>query len=156
MNLSRARPPQANGTIATAHRAAVRAGCVTGVTPTTGSLARIDRVSQYVAIMPNPPRKIAGYGFTVSISMTVVPGPDPQYAVIATATRKTGLRTNRRISRAASATNVIRPAPAPGRAGASVVVMTPPPRWAHAPVTRRAAGGRRLRGMVRRVRRRPG
>ena len=57
--------PQANGTIATAHRAAVRAGRVTGVTPTTGSLARIDRVSQYVAIMPNPPRKIAGYAFTV-------------------------------------------------------------------------------------------
>jgi hypothetical protein len=32
----------------------VRAGSVTGVTPTTGSLARSDRVSQYVAIMPNP------------------------------------------------------------------------------------------------------
>ena len=62
-NLSRARQPQANGTSATAHRAAVRAGRVTGVTPTTGSLARIDRVSQYVAIMPNPPKKIAGYGF---------------------------------------------------------------------------------------------
>ena len=42
----------------------MRAGRVTGVTPTTGSLARIDRVSQYAAIMPNPPRKIAGYAFT--------------------------------------------------------------------------------------------
>src|SRR6266704_2582201 len=51
-NLSRARQPQANGTSATAHRAAVRVGRVTGVTPTTGSLARIDRVSQYAAIMP--------------------------------------------------------------------------------------------------------
>src|SRR6266487_4728013 len=115
-NLSRARPPQANGTIATAHRAAVRAGRVTGVTPTTGSLARIDRVSQYVAIMPNPPRKIAGYGFTVSISVTVVPGPaHSAYTVIATANRKTGLSTNRRISRAASAANVVRPAAVPGR-----------------------------------------
>ena len=45
-------------------RAAVRAGRVTGVTPATGSLARIDRVSQYAAIMPNPPRKTAGYPFT--------------------------------------------------------------------------------------------
>ena len=58
-NASRARQPQPNGTIATAHRAAVRAGRVTGVTPTTGSLARIDRVSQNAASMPNPPRKIA-------------------------------------------------------------------------------------------------
>ena len=73
-NLSRARQPQANGTSATAHRAAVRAGSVTGVTPTTGSLARIDRVSQYAAIMPNPPRKIAGYGLAVSISVTRRPG----------------------------------------------------------------------------------
>ena len=76
-NLSRARQPQANGTSATAHRAAVRAGRVTGVTPTTGSLARIDRVSQYVAIMPNPPRKIAGYGLEVSISVFPASGPSP-------------------------------------------------------------------------------
>ena len=88
--------PQTNGTIATAHRAAVRAGSVVGVTPTTGSLARIDRVSQYVAIMPNPPRKIAGYGFTVSISVTAAPAAHVVHAVITTANRKTGLRTNRR------------------------------------------------------------
>src|SRR5712691_2207328 len=98
-NASRARQPQANGTSATVQRAAVRADRVVGVTPTTGSLARIDRVSQYVAIMPNPPRKIAGYGFTVSISVAVVPGSvHLASAVIATANRKTGLRTNRRVS----------------------------------------------------------
>ena len=59
MNHSRARQPQANGRIATVQRAAVRAGSVTGVTPVTGSLALIERVSQNVAIMPNPPRKAA-------------------------------------------------------------------------------------------------
>ena len=53
----------------------MRAGRVTGVTPATGSLARIDRVSQYVAIMPNPPRKTAGYAFTLSISVIVPPAP---------------------------------------------------------------------------------
>ena len=58
-NASRVRQPQPNGTIAVAHRAAVRAVRVTGVTPTTGSLACIDRVSQNVAIMPNPPKKTA-------------------------------------------------------------------------------------------------
>ena len=85
------------------------AGCVTGVTPTTASLARINRVSQYVAIMPNPPRKIAGYEFTVSMSAAVVPAPaHVVHAVIATANRKTGLRTNRRVSRAASAVKVAR------------------------------------------------
>src|SRR5262245_29148904 len=105
-NLSRARQLQANGTSATAHRAAVRAGSVTGVTSATGSLARIDRVSPYVAIMPNPPRNIAEYGFTASISVTGVSGPaQSAYTVIATANRKTGLRANRRVSRAASAVN---------------------------------------------------
>ena len=54
----------------------MRAGRVTGVTPTTGSLARIDRVSQYVAIMPNPPRKTAGYPFTSSISVIAAPARD--------------------------------------------------------------------------------
>ena len=53
----------------------MRAGSVVGVTPTTGSLARIDRVSQNVAIMPNPPRKTAGIEFTLSISVTVLRGP---------------------------------------------------------------------------------
>ena len=52
----------------------MRAGSVTGVTPTTGSLARIDRVSQNAAIMPNPPRKIAANAFTRSMSVTAVPG----------------------------------------------------------------------------------
>ena len=50
----------------------MRAGSVTGVTPTTGSLARIDRVSQNVAIMPNPPKKTAAIAFTPSISVTVL------------------------------------------------------------------------------------
>ena len=59
----------------------MRAGSVTGVTPTTGSLARIDRVSQNAAIMPNPPRKIAGYVFTSSISVTVAPARDPPHSV---------------------------------------------------------------------------
>src|ERR1700748_2147731 len=102
-NLSRARQPQANGTSATAHRAAVRTGWVTGGTPTTGSLARIDRVSQYVAIMPNPPRKMAGYGLYVSISVT---GPGPDHStntVIAAAIRNTGLTSSLRVSRTASA-----------------------------------------------------
>ena len=52
--------PQRSGTIATTQSAAVRTGSAIGVTPTTGSLSRIDPVSQYVAIMPKPPRKIAG------------------------------------------------------------------------------------------------
>ena len=82
----------------------MRAGRVVGVTPTTGSLARIDRVSQYVAIMPSPPRKTAGYPFTLSISVVAPPPPvHVVHAVITTANRKTGLRTNRRVSRAASA-----------------------------------------------------
>src|SRR5450755_1435116 len=124
-NASRVSTPQPNGTTATVQRAAVRAGSVVGVTPATGSLARIDRVSQNVAIMPNPPRKIAGYGFTVSISVTDALRPaHVVHAVITTANRKTGLTTNRRVSRAASATSVVRPVTASGRAGASVVVMT--------------------------------
>ena len=56
----------------------MRAGSVVGVTPTTGSLARIDRVSQNVAIMPNPPRKTAGIQFTLSISVTL-PGSGRQH-----------------------------------------------------------------------------
>jgi hypothetical protein len=71
-----------------------------------GSLARIDRVSQYVAIMPNPPRNIAGLTFTLSISVTDALGVHPVRAVITTANRKTGSTANRRISRAASATSV--------------------------------------------------
>src|SRR6266704_2280813 len=126
-NLSRARQPQANGTSATAHRAAVRAGWVPGVTPTTGSLARIDRVSQYVAIMPNPPREIAGYGLEVSISVTV-PGPARSANTMnATANRKTGLSTNRRVSRMASTVNVARPGEVAGGPKVSVAVTTPPP-----------------------------
>src|SRR5437868_12307894 len=102
-NLSRARQPQANGTSATAHRAAVRAGRVTGVTPTTGSLARIDRVSQYVAIIPNPPMKIAGYGFTVLISVTLMPGPAHRAAtLIARGNTHGWLRPRRRVARAAN------------------------------------------------------
>ena len=62
--------PQANGTAAAVQRAAVRIGSETGVTPVTGSLARIDRVSQNMAIMPNAPRRIAGYPTTSSISVT--------------------------------------------------------------------------------------
>jgi hypothetical protein len=83
-----------------------------------GSLARIDRVSQYVAIMPNPPRNIAGLPFTLSISVTDALGVHPVHAVITTANRKTGLTANRRISRAASATSVVRPAAVWGRMGA--------------------------------------
>ena len=71
--------PQRNGTIATVQRAAVRAGRVTGVTPTTGSLARINRVSQYAAIMPNPPRKIAGYRVHMSISVTACARAGPRH-----------------------------------------------------------------------------
>ena len=103
----------------------MRAGRVTGVTPTTGSLARIDRVSQYVAIMPNPPKKIAGYGLKVSISVCPVAGAAHSANTMnATANRKTGLRANRRVSRAASAANVARPGGVAGGAGASAVVMT--------------------------------
>src|ERR1700749_19671 len=139
-NLSRARQPQPNGTIATAHRAAVRAGWVTGVTPTTGSLARIDRVSQNVAIMPNPPRKIAGYGLAVSISVCPASGPaHSANAVNATANRKTGLRTSRRVYRMASAVNVARPGEVAGGPDVSVAVMTAPPGRARSAVTRRAA-----------------
>jgi hypothetical protein len=75
-----------------------------------GQASAVDRVSQYVAIMPNPPRKIAGYGLAVSIS--VCPASGPAYSantMNATANRKTGLRTNRRVSRMASAVNVARP-----------------------------------------------
>src|SRR4029077_13557256 len=139
-NLSRARQPQANGTSATAHRAAVRAGWVTGVTPTTGSLARIDRVSQYVAIMANPPREIAAYGLEVSISVCPASGPaHSANAMNATAARKTGLRTSRRVSRMASAGNVARPGEVAGGPNASVEVTTPPPRRPRSAVTRRAA-----------------
>src|ERR1700750_1236477 len=109
-NLSRARQPQANGTIATAHRAAVRAGSVVGVMPMTGSLARAAGVTQYVANVPTPPRKLAGYGLAVSISVSPASGPaHSAYTMSATANRKTGLRTNRRVSRTASAVKVGRP-----------------------------------------------
>src|SRR6185312_462393 len=121
-NLSRARQPHANGTSATAHRAAVRAGWVTGVTPTTGSLLRIDRVSQYVAIMPNPPRKIAGYGLTATLRTTSAWSDDAVHRLISTANSRTGLTTNRRSSRAASATKVDRPSTVSGRLAASVAV----------------------------------
>ena len=53
----------------------MRAGSVVGVTPTTGSLARIDRVSQNAANMPNPPKKVAAIVFTSSISVTVLRCP---------------------------------------------------------------------------------
>jgi hypothetical protein len=49
----------------------VRTGSVTGVTPTTGSLARIDRVSQNATSMPNPPKKTAAAVFGPLISVTV-------------------------------------------------------------------------------------
>ena len=48
----------------------MRAGSVVGVTPTTGSLSRMERVSQNVAIMPNPPRKIHAYQFPVPTPVT--------------------------------------------------------------------------------------
>ena len=53
----------------------MRLGSVTGVTPTTGSLARIDRVSQNAAIMPSPPKRVAAIAFTLSISVTVLRCP---------------------------------------------------------------------------------
>ena len=75
-----------------------------------GSLARIDRVSQNVAIMPKPPRKIAVNAFTRPMSATAVPRPaHVHHAVITTANRKTGLMANRRVSRAASAVKMARP-----------------------------------------------
>jgi hypothetical protein len=86
--------------------------------PTTGSPARSDRVSQNVAIMPNPPSKIAGFPFTLSISVTAELPVHVTHAVITAANKKTGLRTNRRISRMASAANVARATVVPGRARA--------------------------------------
>ena len=53
----------------------MRAGRVTGVTPTTGSLARINRVSQNAAIMPSPPKRVAAIASTLSISVTVLRCP---------------------------------------------------------------------------------
>jgi len=41
------------------------------VYPLTGSLARIDRVSQNAASMPNPPKQTAATVFGPSISVTV-------------------------------------------------------------------------------------
>jgi hypothetical protein len=104
--MSRNATNAAPGTIATAHSAAVRTGRVVGVTPTTGSLSRIERVSQYMTIIPKPPRKTAGYPTTSSISTTPALSPVPMTTHIPTANRKTGLTTNRRSSRAASGTNV--------------------------------------------------
>ena len=101
-NANRVSQPQRNGTIATAHSAAVRTGCAVGVTPTTGSLSRMERVSQYIAIIPKPPKKTAGYPTTVSISTIPSLSPVPINAHIPTANRKTGLTTNRRNSRKAS------------------------------------------------------
>ena len=53
----------------------MRAGSVIGVTPATGSLARIDRVSQNATSMPNPPKKTAAIVFAPSISATVLRCP---------------------------------------------------------------------------------
>ena len=53
----------------------MRAGRVAGVTPATGSLACIDRVSQYAAIMPSPPKRVAAIAFTLSISVAVLRCP---------------------------------------------------------------------------------
>src|SRR4051812_28464641 len=114
--------PQRSGTIATTQSAAVRTGSEIGVTPTSGSLVRIDRVSQYVAIMPNPPRKIAGYGLTAKLRITSAWSDDAVHRLISTANSRTGLTTNRRSSRAASATKVERPSTASGRLAASVAV----------------------------------
>ncbi len=122
--MNRVSTPQRNGTVATVHSAAVRLGSVVGVTPMAGSLLRVERVSPNVAIMPNPPRRTAGYQFTPSISVTCALWlPHVVHAVAATANRKAGLTTNRRVSRAARASNVARSASAWARADASVMVM---------------------------------
>ncbi len=121
-NANRVSTPQRNGTTAPAQRAAVRAGSVTGVTPTTGSLSRMDRVSRYVAIMPNPPRKIHEYQFPVPTPVAgAFRSSHVVHAVIATANRKTGLRTNRRVSRAASAVKVARLGEVAGVLGETIV-----------------------------------
>ena len=67
---SRLRHPHSSGIAAARQIAPVRAGHDVGATSSASALRRIDWVSQNAAIIPSPPRKIAGYTDTVLVSVT--------------------------------------------------------------------------------------